>query len=549
MPDPRKRYRLTPWWVLATALILTVLTTAFAAWSAHVRDVARFENAVQSAQDRILGRLDVYLSTLRAGTAFFAATDTVEPEEFRRFVERLRIQSFYPGVQGIGWSVRLASGLAGEPDERHAIRFLEPLDARNEAALEFDMYSEPVRREAMRRARDSGQAAMSGRVTLVQEIFGRVQPGFVVYAPVYRGGRTPATVEARRDSLRGFVYSPFRADDLFQGIFGSEEMPRVAFRVYDGLNPDVDHLLHASPHEDDDAPRFTGRETIVIAGRMWTVEYESVARFDAASLRFLAPSIALAGVLGSIWLFVLAHGQAEGRAAAEAANQAKSTFLATMSHELRTPLNAIGGYVDLIEAGIGGPVTAQQRSWLERVKYAQFHLLGLINDVLEFAKLEARHIQFRIESVPVAAAVADAEALIAPDMSGRTYENESGPPAQARADGEKVRQILINLLSNAAKFTPPGGTIRTGWSVGEDTVRIRVADTGPGIPADRLEEVFKPFVQGDPALTRTRHGTGLGLSISRELARGMGGDLTVESVVGRGSTFQLELPVDVPPAE
>jgi len=277
---------------------------------------------------------------------------------------------------------------------------------------------------------------------------------------------------------------------------------------------------------------------------VWTVEYESVARFDATSLQFLAPSIALAGVLGSIWLFVLAQGQAEGRAAAEAANQAKSTFLATMSHELRTPLNAIGGYVDLIEAGIGGPVTPQQRSWLERVKYAQFHLLGLINDVLEFAKLEARHIQFRTEAVPVEAAVADAEALIAPDMAAGelTYENETGPPVHARADGEKVRQILINLLSNAAKFTPRGGTIRTAWSVVDGTVRIHVADTGPGIPADRLEEVFEPFVQGDPALTRTRHGTGLGLSISRELARGMGGDLTVESVVGEGSTFVLALP-------
>ena len=232
------------------------------------------------------------------------------------------------------------------------------------------------------------------------------------------------------------------------------------------------------------------------------------------------------------------------RAEAEAANLAKGQFLASMSHELRTPLNAIGGYVDLLMMELRGPVTAQQQTDLARVKRAQQHLLGLINDVLNFAKLEAGRIELQLRDVALGELLDDVEALIAPQaaMRGIAYAPAPGDgTVSVRGDQEKLEQVLLNLLSNAVKFTGPGGRVWMDWAEEEGEVRVRVHDTGAGVPPDKLESIFEPFVQVDPDLTRTRQGTGLGLAISRELARAMGGDITVRSVPDEGSTFTVHL--------
>jgi signal transduction histidine kinase len=237
--------------------------------------------------------------------------------------------------------------------------------------------------------------------------------------------------------------------------------------------------------------------------------------------------------------------EAAARRAAEAANRAKSEFLATMSHELRTPLNAIGGYTELIELGIHGPITDAQRTDLLRIRRSQMHLLGLINDVLNYAKLEAGRVAYRLGPVVLADVLADLAPMIEPQLAAQrlAYDVHVPDGATARADDEKLRQVLLNLLSNAVKFTPPGGRVALRVTDGAaDVVRVAVHDTGVGIAEDQLVRVFEPFVQVDARLTRSQEGTGLGLAISRDLARGMGGDLTAESTVGVGSTFTLTLP-------
>ena len=235
----------------------------------------------------------------------------------------------------------------------------------------------------------------------------------------------------------------------------------------------------------------------------------------------------------------------KARAAADAANRSKAEFLAVMSHELRTPLNSIGGYVDILETGLRGPLTEGQRADLQRIKRSQEHLLGIINDILNFTRLEATEVHYDVIEVPVRALMTDVDAIVGSLARAKSLEYSCKlPPASVyvRTDPDKLRQILVNLVSNSVKFTEAGGHIAVRSSEMPDAVAIEVQDTGRGIPPDKLDAVFEPFVQLDSGLTRTTEGTGLGLAISRGLARGMGADLTVKSEIGVGSVFTLTLP-------
>ena len=233
------------------------------------------------------------------------------------------------------------------------------------------------------------------------------------------------------------------------------------------------------------------------------------------------------------------------REEAEAASRAKGDFLAIMSHELRTPLNAIGGYAELMEMGLRGPITEDQRADLARIQQSQKHLLGLINQVLNYTRVETGTVRYDLVEVRVAEALAAAEALVVPQVraKGLGYAFSTCDPALAvRADRDKLQQVLLNLLTNAIKFTNAGGRITVACENRGSTVAVFVTDTGVGIPKDKLAMIFEPFVQIDSRLTRAQDGVGLGLAISRDLARGMGGELTAESVEGAGSTFTLTLP-------
>jgi len=233
-------------------------------------------------------------------------------------------------------------------------------------------------------------------------------------------------------------------------------------------------------------------------------------------------------------------------AEAESANSAKSDFLTAMSHELRTPLNAIGGYTELLSLGLGGPITQQQIEYLERIRRSQQHLMGIISDLLHFSRIEAGHLTYTIEPILLDNVIDTVMGLAVPQAMARSVRlgrGKSAAGAIALGDRAKVDQILLNLFSNAIKFTKSGGSVTVETSVTGETAGIAVVDTGTGVPSEKLETIFEPFVQLGRSLSSAHEGMGLGLSIGRDLARAMGGDLTVSSVLGAGSTFTLTLPL------
>ena len=232
-------------------------------------------------------------------------------------------------------------------------------------------------------------------------------------------------------------------------------------------------------------------------------------------------------------------------AALESANIAKTEFLAAMSHELRTPLNAIGGYTDLLSLGIGGPITPQQTEYLERIRRSQQHLLGIISDLLNFSRIEGGQLTYDIAPLSLSHVIERVVPMVEPQAAAKSISliiDAGDSNFIVFGDRAKVDQILLNLLTNAIKFTGSNGTVRLRSKGSEKTASIEVTDTGAGIPTNKLEAIFEPFVQLGRSLSSAHEGTGLGLAISRELARAMNGELTVSSKVGSGSTFTLILP-------
>jgi PAS domain S-box-containing protein len=309
-------------------------------------------------------------------------------------------------------------------------------------------------------------------------------------------------------------------------------------------------------HPDDLAPTAGRWEQSLASGAPYEVEFRLWSAAHASYRWHLARATAQRDDHGAIIRWFGTNTEIEEQKRAERdlqrltvealeANRAKGDFLAAMSHELRTPLNAIGGYAQLIEMGLRGPVTEEQRVDLLKIQRSKNHLDGLVSDVLNFAKLGSGKIDFRVRPISVRQTVDAVIEMVAPQLAQKALRLEpyaTPNDGHILADADRTRQILLNLFANALKFTAPGGTITPDVHAESGVLSISVRVTGIGIPSEQFERIFEPFVQARRSLDSTDHGFGLGLAISRQLARGMGGDLTVQSEVGRGSTFTLTLP-------
>ncbi len=334
--------------------------------------------------------------------------------------------------------------------------------------------------------------------------------------------------------------------------FGAPAMLRDAHTI--ALTGDIEATLAATAHSPDNL--YILRQLGI--GSLLTVPLIARKRLLGAitfvgaerGLSYSAEDLQLAEDVANRGALALDNAQVYDLAlvlqrSAETANRAKTAFLGAMSHELRTPLNAIGGYIDILDMGLRGPVTAGQHADFARVKTNQQHLALLITEILNFVRVGSGRLQYALGDIKACDAMRHAIELIEPlfGQKGLKFNGISGDlDTVARADPERVTQILVNLLSNAIKFTPSGGEISAECGSTPDAVTLRIGDTGIGIAADKHEAIFEPFIQLKQGLTDREGGVGLGLAISRDLARAMNGDLTVESTEGKGASFTLHLP-------
>lgn len=571
--------RATAWIVLAVNMLVTLVLWRTSVDEFHRRAGDSFLYRAEKQQAALVDRMEEYQQVLRGGQGLFRASDWVSRDEWHRYVQSLQLDETLPGILGTGFAQIvprdqlathvLAVRAEGFPD--YAIRprgdretyssiiYLEPFAGRNLRAFGYDMLAEPVRREAMERARDTGEAALSGRVRLVQETAVDVQPGFLIYLPVYRNRVPLQTLAQRREALVGWVYSPFRAHDLMDRILADPRRD-VEVEIYDGeIAPD--RLLYRSESASRLA-RHTVDLPMAVAGHTWVGRYRSSVRFEAMTsslqpLLILASGVMVSGLLFTVLTLLGRHSRRlevqvrertreleVARDEAESANRAKTAFLATVSHELRTPLNSILGFTSLMLDDPDSTLSAAQRHHLGIVRQSGTQLLGLIEEILDISSIEAGHVALECEPVRLREVLEQqCEALrpAARDAHLELQVTDCDESLVVRADRRWLEQVIRNLLANGIKFTDHGSVTVRAQAEGE-TVRIEVIDTGIGIAPEEQTGLFRRFNRIRVPNRKIPAGTGLGLAICRRLVEAMGGVIGVDSRPAKGSRFWFTLP-------
>ena len=584
------------WAVLATAIAFTAAAWYVSRQAVQESAEQRFEFQTHQLEVAIRDRVIVNEQVLWGGVGLFEASDEVTREEWHQYVTALDIDEHWPGMQGLGFAIplepnELDSHIAsiraeGFPDyevrptdprsEYTSIVFLEPFDERNQRAFGFDMWSNAIRREAMSEARDTGQAATSGVITLVQETSSDVQQGFLTYVPLYNQDVTQQPPEVRRSSLRGWVYAAFRMGDLMDEIPASE-LDHITYEIFDGRVATEDTLLFDS-NDNFDGPALTDdtafRRTALISlqGREWSIAFQSGPGFLTGNETWQPTLIAVAGLIIDILLFYViaslgfmqrrARSLAEGmtselRATKEdlerrslelqdhadqlrQSNVELEQFAYVAAHDLQEPLRNLGSYAALLSDKYETELGDEGKRWLGYISSSSQRMSNLLRALLGYASIDTE-----IEPLaPVSLEHALTNALgdLAEAITAAEIVISREPLPVVEGDQIQLDRLLQNLLSNAIKYRSDAPNRRIWISLVDsgDQWRINIRDNGIGIKAEYHDRIFEIFRRVG---SRSKYeGTGIGLAVCRKIVSRHGGDIGVDSIPGHGSEFWFTMP-------
>lgn len=578
-----KDFRRGAWAYFALAAMLLLTLSAYFALEKRNVDAARaqFEFRKAEALYALERRLVAYTLSLKGGLGLFKSSSHVSRKEWHEYVAALDLETDFPGIQGLGYAEfvkpedrtryedRIRSeGFAeftirpkGERALYSSITYLEPFDLRNRQAFGYDMYSQETRRAAMNIARDTGKVAISGKVTLVQEITDDVQAGFLIYVPYYGVGAVPKTVAQRRESIVGFVYSPFRMGDLMQGIQGPG-VPELRLQIFDGAAQDADSLMYdGGSTRTSGSAKFETTLPFRFAGHDWSLVMSSEPVFEDEHNSVAAKLVLGGGIITSLlvfgvqWSFATTGRRAQALAeemteSLEArtielarSNEELEQFAYAASHDLRSPLSAISNLASWLEEDMGDALKAEWREHLTLMRSRISRLEALLDGLLQYSRIgrSVHDIQY-VDANVLAKDIVDLAYVppgfsitISPDLPD--FFTAISP----------LSHVIQNLVANAVKHHDRDtGHIEIKAQDQGSHVCFTVSDDGPGIPLEFHERIFGMF----ETLKRRDEveGSGMGLAIVKRYVTTYGGTIRIESLPDRGTAFRFTWRKSPPPA-
>lgn len=584
--------RVPPSLILVSSLALTIFTSGLTYLFETQLKQTYIEHKIENIKNFIESSIQSHIdSMIRPTQGLFVSSQFVDHKEFASFENVLQISNLKSGILNVSYIIRLpeaeirshtkmmvSAGFSdfsiwpkptGKPGQDYfPITYIYPMDWRNKRALGYNVGHEEKRKLAMDLARDTGEAAMTGKIILVQEDNVDVQSGFIIFSPLYKKHYRVSTVEERRRALSGYIGGAFRTKSFFDQLMQelTVNVQHFKLELYDGEIADPKLLFFTfSSSGIDEQDMLSSNTTIEVANRKWLARITTTGARPIGLQAELHWFLLIVGLLVSLLLYLVTklnliqnmklnqdiemlretklHLQ-QAKESAEAASTLKGAFLANMSHEIRTPLSVIISSSNFL--------MSPQINADEKEKFAQIisrngkHLLNIINDILDLSKIEAGMVSLEFAQILIRSELKDLEEDMrllaqAKNISFQMQISDELPEFIG-TDPSRMQQILRNIIGNAIKFTERGYVEVIVDSVKGDEIRFLVKDSGIGLSKEQQKNIFAPFSQADVTFTRKYGGSGLGLVLSKKLASLLGGDVTLKSSQsGAGSVFEINI--------
>lgn len=579
--------------ILFFGLLLTVGATYFTHKDEENHANQEFALICNEIKSRIETRLHAHAQLLRSSAASFAISDTITRDDWKKFIKSSRIEKNLPGIQGVGFSFIVPKSQlqqhiqkirdenrqdttlgdyiirpSGEREIYTSIIYLEPADYRNKRAFGYDMFSEPVRHEAMAQSRDYDIASLSGKVLLVQETGKDLQYGTLMYVPVYAKNKPLTTVEERRAAIFGWVYSPYRMTDLMKGILGRWDTinnERVHLRVYDNDSLTDNSLLFNSQTRISPEAAKQKYRTVILPiefnKKKWTLYFRQPKSLSALFTNKVLV-VFISGLLISCLLFFLSlslfNSQLEKEIAEqlsfdlkESENQLKKNIktkdklFSIIAHDLRSPFNSILGLSELLIEKMDRPEVAEYKRDLTLINLTAENTLVLLDNLLNWSITQNGQADINLEKQSFSSIIQEVFELSNFRAINKGIILNFLDPEEIIIHGDlnMIKTILRNLISNAIKYTHPKGKINVYALKNDKFVEITVSDNGMGMSEEDQNKLFKLETNESTVGTANEKGSGLGLILCKEFVEKHGGKIWVESRLGKGSAFKFTLPV------